>query len=133
MTTSLEAVFAAKLARRDVPRNEKRVRVAIDCRCDKWAICGVVLDAGEQTVELYESDVAELKKWVEHDHDGLRLAEEDHAAHLAEVAGNDGKRTERSYRPSLEASFRAMRRRDMLPLRSVTILGEDKPAAPARK
>lgn len=128
MTIDLNTIMAARLARRDVPRNEKRVRVTVDCRCDKWAICGVVLDAGEQTIELYESDVAELKRWVENDHEGLRLAKADHDRHLAEVAENGGKYTSRPYRPSFEASFRHMTGRDLLPLRSVGVLGEDKQA-----
>jgi hypothetical protein len=127
MTIDLNTIMAARLARRDVPRDEKTVRIVVDSRVDKWAVCGRVLDAGSQTIELYESDVAELKRWVETDLEGLRLAEEDFRAHLDEVEASGGVRTERPYRPSLEASFRAMRRRDMLPLRSVTVLGEDKP------
>lgn len=133
MTIDLNTIMAARLARRDVPRNEKRVRVVVDSRADKWAICGVVLDAGKQTIELYEGDVAELERWVEHDGEGLRLAKADHDRHLAEVAENGGKYTNRAYRPSFEASFRHMTGRDLLPLRSVSVLGEDKAGGAAKK
>lgn len=125
MTVDLQTIMAARLARRDIPRDERRIRIRVLSETDGLALCGVVIWFGENVVEIYESDLAEFRKLIENDRQGLILAEEDYRAHLAEVEEKKGA-TERPFRPSLAASFRHLRRRDPLPFRAVEVLSDEK-------
>lgn len=123
MATDLTTIMAARLARRDVPRDVPRVSVLVDSTTDGLCFGGNVLHVGEQTIEIYEDEVPKLEALIETDEEGLALARVDYEAHVEEVAAKQGATTERHYRPALAASFRHLRRRDPLPLRRVEVVG----------
>jgi hypothetical protein len=133
----LQTVMAAKLARMDVPRDEAKVRVRVVSTADGVVECGLVIQAGDNELLVYASDITKLEALVETDEEAMHAAERDHRIHLAEIEekrrarGGDGKDveldTERAYRPSLAASFRQVNRRNMKPFKSVQRL-DDKPA-----
>lgn len=131
MAIDLTTIMAARLARRDVPRDEARIRVRVNSTSDGLVYAGHVLRCGVQEIEIYESELAPLLAMLEREGDKLALAQADYEAHLDEIKDKKGE-TSRTFYPSLSASFRHLHRRDVLPLRLVEVV-TDKPAVKSDK
>lgn len=118
----VNAIAAAKILRQDPPRSEARVSLTVTSRAEGHVIAGVYLRAGEQTIEVYESDVRAFEAAVETD--GLGDVQKRHALYQKalddKAAGRPVADTALPRYPlSLEAVFREIKGRDMLPLTSV--------------
>lgn len=118
----VNALAAAKILRQDPPRSEARVSLTVASRAEGHVIAGVYLRAGEQTVEVYESDVRAFEAAVETE--DLAPIRKRHAAYQKAIddkaAGRPVADTSLPRYPlSLEAVFRELTGRDMQPLTSV--------------
>lgn len=127
----INALAAAKILRQDPPRNEARVKLRVVSRAEGHALCGRVLSAGEQAVEVYESDVRAFTDAVETaDLSGAKSRLSRYEAAIASKrAGKPVADTALPRYPlSLEAVFREIEGRDILPLVSVERVEEKRPA-----
>lgn len=116
----LTTIMAARLARVDVPKDEAMVQIAIDSTTSGLCLFGHRVEHGKQTLRVYESEVAEFEKYVEHAADDLRAAERHHRENLELIEATQ--KNELPFIPSVEASFRLLFRRDPRPLRSLEVV-----------
>lgn len=119
----LMTIMAARLARRDLPRDEEQIDIEITSTTHNLPMGGVLVEYGTHTYRIYKSDLPSFVAQVETDLSGLAAAEEDFRAHEAEIIEKKGA-TERPFRPSLTASFRYLKRRDPRPFSSVRVLDQ---------
>ena len=146
---SLQAQAYATQARQDVPQMDPRtgkihptVAVAVELNVNGLVACSQYIPrdvnedgtpTGEPTLILVqENRVPELLALVEDaPPERMQLAQEDLEDHEANREDHDQHR--RHWKPSFEASFRQVMKRDMRPLKSVKVLrriGEDEEVAP---
>jgi hypothetical protein len=130
-TIDINALAAAKILKKDPPRAEARVKIRVNCRTEGHVLCGEMLRAGDQTIEVYEGDVRAFVDAVETaDLSGAkaRLARYE-AAIASKRAGKPVADTAIPRFPlSLEAVFRELEGRDIQPLVSVERVEERRPA-----
>lgn len=121
MSTAIDinTLAAAKILKKDPPRAEERVKLRVVSRSEGHVIAGHVLSAGEQTVEVYESDVRLFTDSVERKDLGAAKERQARYAQAIEdkAAGKPVADTAFPRYPlSLEAVFREIEGRDLLPL-----------------
>lgn len=120
---NLSDIMAARIARVDPPRSVPRVRVEVDSLSDSLVIAGHVLKVGLNSLEIYEDEQALFEREVEQDAKALELAQQDYERHEAEVREKGGE-TDRTFWPSISASYQLLFRRPMRALKSVRRLDE---------
>ena len=131
MSATLEQRAFSKILRADPPRSEPRVTLEIDSRCANLAVAGIAVEYGKQRVEVYESDVPAIKALVESEdltpaRKRLSAFQEAMAAKKAGKPVPDVALPKAT--PSLEACFRDIHFRDLLPLVSVTRIDAPAPS-----
>lgn len=122
----LAQLATARALRIDPPRNEPKVTITVESRCDGHVVAGIRVPAGKSTHEVYASDVALFRADVE-DRD-MRAPRERLAIYLEAQARK--KRGEivpdealPRGTPSLESCFRQVHLEDMRPFASVEVQG----------
>lgn len=128
---SLTDIAAARMLRRDPPRDEPKVKIEVVSRADGHCIAGHRLAPGKSTIEVYASDVDAFKRELMRADDPKIVAARAHYDAECDVlrrkdageaiADADLPRGQ----PSIERSFRSVHRIDMPALVSVKLL-EDK-------
>ena len=127
-TQSLTDLATARALRIDPPRNEPRVKMAVSSRSAGHIVAGVRLEAGEQTIEVYASDVALVTAEVETEKlDSARGRLRSYEQALADKAAGKPVPDQSlpNGTPSLEACFRELHFRDIRPLASACRLDEE--------
>lgn len=130
---SLTDIAAARMLRRDPPRDEPKVKIEVVSRADGHCIAGHRLAPGKNTIEVYASDVDAFRREVDPDDDPKMAAARAHFDGECDIlrrkdagekiADADLPRGQ----PSLERSFRAVHRADMQPLKSVRVIDDKRP------
>lgn len=132
-TPTLTDIATARALRIDPPRNEAKVRIRVSSRSDGHIIAGHRLGLGENTIEVYASDVAAFEREVE---------TRDCAPVREKLAFFDDLRARKlkgeqiaddllpRFDPSFPAAFRTIYGRDPLPLDRVERI--EKPQARAK-
>lgn len=128
--TDLGQYAIAKALRVDPPRAEPKIKLRVSSRSEGHVVAGVRLTAGDQTVEVYESDEALFRAEVETE--DLSLSKARLAAYTDAVARKAKGEPIPDvalprFRPSLEMAFREIHMRDMRPLTRVERLDERAP------
>jgi len=114
--------------RRDVPRNEARVRLRIVSRTERQVVAGYTVEKGENVIEVYRSQVAEMKKLAQTDEDKrlIEAAQQRYQKKLEMFLEKAPHLTERHCPFSVEACFRELTLdRDLPPFEELEELGEE--------
>ena len=130
MSVDLNTLAAAKILGMAPPRNEPKVKLRVVSRTHNHVICGVLLGAGEQMVDVYESDVQLFESAVERaDMSQTKARVARYESALADK--RSGKPIADTSLPryplSTEAVFREIEGRDMLPLLRVDRIDDRQP------
>lgn len=129
----LAQLATARALRIDPPRNEPKVTITVESRCDGHVVAGIRVPVGKSTHEVYASDVALFRGDVEDaDMRGPRERLATYEDALARKKRGEIVPDEALPRgtPSLESCFRQHYLRDMRPFVSVKV---EAPEAQATK
>lgn len=105
--------------------HELRVRVRVVVRPNHMgqALAGRLFASGTHEFEVFESDVADIERLVEHAEDEVVRASARHVRKMAAYVSGAKGRDAREYAGSPSEEFRAEMERDILPVTSVEVIG----------
>ena len=130
-SVDINALAAARILKQDPPRAEARIKLRVHCRSEGHVLAGQTLRAGEQTIEVYESDMRAFVDAVETAYLSAakaRVARYESAIESKRLGKPIADTALPRYPLSLEAVFRELEGRDILPLVSVERVEEKRPA-----
>lgn len=115
----------------DMPRQEPKKLVEIECSTNTQVVENYVLSRGSNQIEVYESEIPKLSKLVENASDAEWKIANDKLARLLDKWLAGGK-TEQTFPHSIQSVFYDLYDRTPLPFTSLKVIDDKAPVAPSK-